>query len=454
MKKLLPKLIFFALCAGMALMLSGCIFKTAEQLYQLPELPDAYQQLQTKLDEVKASLGAEYAAPLSGSNTANVQLQDLDGDGISESTVACFRVEGSEDPLRILILRQKSDGTYEIKYELCGEGTAIDSISYVDLDGDGSKEIVVSWQISSRVHTLTAYTLGISDAISLVHLSYNEAFRVYDLDRDGQLEMMILQMDDTGENVDRVEYYDMNEGQMVLAASAPMSQELDSVSSTTLSTLRDGEPALYVTALSGEITLTDVYAVRDGSFVNITLNAETGKSSETMRIYDDVEAQDINDDGVLELPRTVQLPEAGSSRSASGYWLIYWRQFDLAGNAYTVQINYHDLSNGWYLNVPESWVGQLTVSRDDSKSIWGERTVIFSLWDGEEDSTPQPFLKIYRLSGSNRATRAKLGSRFVLLEEDSVIYAAEFLDVGWNCGLSGENLLEYFSLIRTEWSNQ
>ena len=454
MKKLLPKLILPALCAGMALVLSGCMFKTAEQLYQLPELPDTYQQLQTKLDEVKAALGAEYAAPLSGSNTANVQLQDLDGDGVSESTVACFRVDASEEPLRILIFRQKSDGTYEVKYELSGDGTAIDSISYVDLDGDGGKEIVVSWQISSKVHTLTAYTLGISDAIVLSHLSYNEAFRIYDLDRDGQLELMVLQRDDTGENVDRVEYYDMDDGQMVLAASAPMSQGIDSVSSITLSSLRDNVPALYVTVLSGEVTLTDVYAVRDGAFTNVTLNAETGKSSETMRVYSDVAAQDINGDGILELPRAVQLPESGSSHSSSGYWLIYWRQFDLEGNAYTVQVNYHDLSNGWYLNVPESWVGQITVSRDDTRSIWGERAVIFSLWDGSEDSTPQPFLRIYRLSGSNRATRAKLGNRFVLLEEDSIIYAAELIETGWNCGLSSENLIEYFSLIRTEWSNQ
>lgn len=453
MKKILPKLI---LCMGLTLLLTGCAFKTADELYALPELPDTYRQLQTKLDEVKVSLGAEYAAPLSGSNTATVQLQDLDGDGVSESTVAFFRVDSSEEPLRILIFRQKSDGAYELRYEISGDGTAIDSINYVDLDGDGDKEIVVSWQISSRVHTLTAYNLGVNDPIVLTHLSYNEAFKIYDLDRDGQLELMVLQMDDTGENVDRVEYYDMDGGQMVLAASAPMSQDIGSITSggVTVSSLRDNVPALYVTAVSGEVTLTDVYAVRDGVFTNITLQTETGKSSETMRIYDGVPAQDINDDGVLELPRAIQIPESSALYNASGHWLIYWRQFDLEGNAYTVQINYHDLSGGWYLNIPESWVGQITVSRDDTKSIWGERTVIFSRWEGGEDSEPQPFLRIYRLSGSNRATRARLGTRFILLEENSVIYAAELLDIEWNSGLSSDNLIEYFSLIRTEWSNQ
>lgn len=453
MKKNLPKLI---LCAGLALLLSGCAFKTADELYALPELPETYQQLQARLDEVKVLLGAEYAAPLTGSNTATVQLQDLDGDGVSESTVAFFRVDSSEDPLRILIFRQKEDGSYDLKYEICGDGTAIDSISYVDLDGDGDKEIVVSWQFSSRVHTLTAYTLGVSDPIVLAHLSYNENFKIYDLDRDGQLELAVLQMDDTGENVDRVEYYDMTDGQMVLAASAPMSQGIDSIPSggVVLGSLRDNVPALYVTGISGEVILTDIYAMRDGVFTNITVNPETGKSGETMRIYDGVSAQDINGDGMVEIPRAVQLPEPAAMHSASGHWLIYWRQFDVSGNAYTVQINYHDLANGWYLNIPESWVGQITVSRDDTKSIWGERAIIFSYWDGDEESDPQPFLRIYRLSGSNRATRAKLGTRFILRQENSVIYAAEILDIEWNSGLSKENLIQYFSLIRKEWSNQ
>lgn len=453
MKKTALQLI---LCLGLLLTLSGCFFKTADELYALPELPENYQQLQIKLDEVMKEQDAEYAAPLSGGNTATVQLQDLDGDGASETTVAFFRVNSSEKPLRIFLFRQQPDGHYEVAYTIEGDGTAIDSIGYVDLDGDGMKEILVSWQISTRVRTLTAYELGERDALELVHTAYNQSFVIFDLDRDNKQELLVIQTDDTGENADRVEYYDLENGQMVLAATAPLSRGMDSIAAGGVRTgyLRGNIPALYVSVACGEATVIDVYAIRDGEFTNITLNPYTGVSSETMHYYTDVAAQDINADGILELPRPVAMTEYQTAQPASNFWLIYWRQFDLDGNAYTVQINYHNLIDGWYLNVPESWVEHLVLSRDDSQSARGERAVIFSLWDGNPESAPQEFLRIYRLTGSNRASHAKLGSRFILAEENNIIYAAEFTDIGWNSGMNEDNLLDYFHIIRKEWSNQ
>lgn len=444
-------------CLGMLLALSGCFFKTVDDLYALPELPEDYKQLQVKLDEVMNELDAEYAAPLSGYNTATVQLQDLDGDGESESTIAFFRVNSNEQPLCICIFRQRADGIYEVDYTLRGDGTAIDSIYYVDVDGDGMKEILVSWQISARVHTLTAYQLGVEDAIELVHTAYNESFTVFDLDRDNQQELLVLQTDDTGESTDRVEYYNFENGQMVLAATAPMSRGADAIASGGVRTgyLRDNIPALYVSVLCGDATVTDIYAMRDGVFTNISLNPDSGVSGETMRYYTDVAAQDINSDGILELPRPVSVAEYQPTQNAvSNFWLIYWRQFDVDGNVYTVQINYHNLIDGWYLNIPENWVGQITISRDDSQSARGERAVVFSLWDGDQNTPPQEFLRIFRLAGSTRSERAELGDRFILEEEDSVIYAAQFTDIGWNSGLNENNLLDYFSIIRKEWSYQ
>lgn len=443
------------LCLGMIAMLTGCMFKSPDELYALPELPEDYQQLQVKLDEVMKELGAEYAAPLSGSNTATVQLQDMDGDGYSESTVAFFRVNSSESPLRIMIFRQRTDGVYEVRHVMEGDGNAIDSINYVDLDGDGTKDILVSWQISASVHTLTAYKIKLNEAVELVHTAYSESFTILDLDRDNQQELLVVQIDDTRENIDCVEYYDLVDGQMVLAATAPISAGADSVTAGGVRNgyLRDNIPALYLDVACGSIAVTDIYAVRDGMFTNITLDPVTGMSAETMRYYKEVSTQDINKDGILELPKPVQVPE-DQNQDTSNSWLIYWRQFDLNGNAYTVQINYHNLVDGWYLNIPENWAGRITVRRDDTKSALGERAVVFSLWNGDPEKTPQEFLRIYRLSGNNRTARAKLGNRFGLRERNNIIYAAEFQEIDWNCGLSRENLLEYFTIIQKEWSNQ
>lgn len=62
-----------------------------------------------------------------------------------------------------------------------------------------------------------------------------------------------------------------------------------------------------------------------------------------------------------------------------------------------------------------------------------------------------PFLSIYKLTGSNRATRAQ-AEGFITLREEDVIYAAQFYDCGWDCGLTENDLLmKNFQTIQTSW---
>ena len=81
---------------------SGCGFSLSpEDLYSLPQLPAEYTELNSCINAVIES-GAEYAAPISGSNIQPVQLEDLNGDG-EEEAVAFFRNSADERPLKIYI---------------------------------------------------------------------------------------------------------------------------------------------------------------------------------------------------------------------------------------------------------------------------------------------------------------------------------------------------------------
>jgi hypothetical protein len=91
------------------------------------------------------------------------------------------------------------------------------------------------------------------------------------------------------------------------------------------------------------------------------------------------------------------------------------------------------------------------VERDDRENYRGERSVVFYHWD--EHGQAEAFMTIYRLSGSNAASRAALGGRTLLLSQDSnTAYAVEFSKDGWDCGLTAEQIQERFSLITAEWS--
>ena len=66
---------------------------------------------------------------------------------------------------------------------------------------------------------------------------------------------------------------------------------------------------------------------------------------------------------------------------------------------------------------------------------------------------PEPFLVLYKLTGTSRQTRASLGNRFILTIEESTIYAAEFLECSWDCGLDEDTILEHFQLVTASYSN-
>ena len=108
---------------------------------------------------------------------------------------------------------------------------------------------------------------------------------------------------------------------------------------------------------------------------------------------------------------------------------------------------YPNVNDGWYLEIPESWRDQITLSRNDQ--VTGRREVIFSHWRGEAQE-PQAFLSIYRLSSGRNLDDGEDGW-IVLREEENVTYAARFHTGGWNCGLDEMDLLERFSTIQASW---
>ena len=190
------KTVKFILALGMLLVLSGCVSQSGENMYALPQFPDKYLELQETITDVMKQLGAEYAAPSSGSNVQTIQLQDLDSDGQRESAVAFFRVADAEKPLKLYVFKQSpSTNAYETEWVIEGEGTGIYSVAFEDLGGSKDKEIVVCWQISTKVQSLTAYSLqSDGDVVELMRSGYTKN-TVTDLDRDNDKEIVLVQMD-------------------------------------------------------------------------------------------------------------------------------------------------------------------------------------------------------------------------------------------------------------------
>lgn len=432
--------------AGIMLCLSGCFFKGVDELYVIPKSSETYVNLQEKIKEVKGT--AEYIAPQSGTNTQIIQMVDLNGDDIQEA-VAFFRDNTAEKPLKICIFKQNADGNYEVFAWIEGAGTEIESIEYRNLTGNRNYEILVSWKVSAGVHTLVAYNVSYGQVTELMRSGYTD-YLTTNLDQDAQDEILLVQTDSGNPSSNRMELYDSDGGYIVMRSSAPLSEGTN-VTSWKVGPLEGGAVGLFVTRnMESGGRITDILAVVEDKLKNLSYDPKTGQSLETVRHYTGVEATDIDEDGMIEVPLCQAIPVVGNANTNETFWQVQWWQYNAGGVRRMDVTTYYNNTDHWYLTLPESWNGVITLSRRENTAI-GERAVVFSYWNGDKKTEPDSFLVIYQLTGTNRTTRAKLNHRFTFCANSEAIYAAEFADCVWDCGLDQQRLTDRFHLISNEW---
>lgn len=466
------------------LALTGCGLRSGDDLYALPKTSVEYESLRNALQGLLDS-GLEYAAPLSGSNTQPVQDVDLDGDGIGEA-VAFFRDSSAQEAsLQVYFFAQNEDGEYEVMTVISGQGSAINSVAYPKLADDDNRELVITWQISSGIYALSAYSVWQGGSQQLLDAQNYTRYTVQDLDEDGLDELFLFHLDPSDVSNNRAECYDYADGGLAKRSEAYLSSDLASIERIRFSRLYSGENALYLTgyAASGtegdnsasSIQITDILALRDGKLANVTRDESAGSSLSTRRrIY--LSDQDLDGDGVWEIPilsNSYERLETGEVCVSENFYLVSWVQFDLEGNQHPLSMTYYNNSDGWYLSIPEEWKGQIALARSDcNEGVTVERSIQFyalekqnAALDSQLQTDPETgkavlsntearlFLTVFKNTGADRTTRSNVGSRVVLeTAEEDAVYSVS-LDENSLSGWTAETVQENLHIIVTNWSN-
>ena len=403
--------------AFMALTCAGC---AADQLYALPQMTDEYVQLEELIAE-RVRAGGEYAAPLSGSNRQTVQLHDLDGDGTPEAVA--FLADSSHTP-NVCVYRRNDEGEYYLFVAIEGVGSAVDSVEYADLTGNGANELILSWQIGGGIRLLSVYALREEEQVQLLSADCEE-FMVCDLDGNGVGELMDLTGDYGSGLVTRYDFSggDSDGGDGFEQSDALLSDGVEEVLRMRPGYLSDGTAALFVESRWGDDGLiTDVLCAADGQLENITRDA-SGRSYTLRRAG--AFAADINGDRALEIP------------DSEGD-MLRWYGLDASGARTLALSTYHDYEDGWYLILPDEL---LDAAVEKTEIVPGETAVTFTVRGSER-------LTIYRLTGENRLDRAAEEGRVILAKDGATVYAAASPPEG---GVSLDGMEDRFNLIYLEW---
>ena len=438
MKRAVKKCILLLAGLALAAVLSSCtVFDSSvEQLFTLPRMAPEYTGLSQQLDSL-ISQGYEYASPSGGRNIQSVQMVDLEDDGRQEALVF-LRRSADEKPLKIMVYRLDGDDSYSLLCTIESSGTAVDSVYYQDLNGDGRRELIVGWRISADVQTLAAYSIE-PEPVALMSCGYSR-FSIQDLNGDGAPSLLVIRAD--GELGPVAEFYGWQEEQMGVSYRCRLSSSMTALNRGSVVTgMADRDtPAVFITGVdTTSMAVTDILIYRpEAGLVNVALDKTSGVSA-AVYPYRQLAPQDIDGDGVTEIPCPL-----GDSAAEQTDGLVSWMSWQSDGRFQQIAKTYHSLSSGWYFTIPASWwsweVDAVT------GGIQNESQMTLRI---NGDSV----LTIYTITGENRDNRSRMGSRIVLRRQATTVYAGEVYEIAPYYGMDEDLLRRSFSLILGTWNN-
>lgn len=432
------KIVYALLLLLTALLFAGCSMMTVDQMYRLPKHSDSYNNLQSAIDEAMQDLS--YSAPLSGENQQNVQLADLDGDG--EDEYILFAKSSEEKPLRILVFRISQEQCRLVTTVACN-GSAFDVVEYANMDSRPGLEIVVGRRLSDQlVRSVSVYTLQDNDVIQMVSVNYTKLLTV-DLDGNHLNELMVFRPGSVEDGQGVVELYAVKNNAMERYNEVPMSEPAEKLKRVVVGNLDGGVPAVFAASTVDDTTIiTDIFTIVDGLLANVAVSNESGTSIQTMRNFY-VYADDLDNDGEVELPSLINMKPLEGKLSEDRHHLIRWYAMTPSGDEVDKVHTFHNFVGGWYVQLDSDWAQRVTVE------VYGNQ-FIFHLWDKSYKTTEKLFT-VTALTGQNREERATADGGFVLHRTESTLYTATLKPAAEELGLTQDRLIFSFRLIQQDW---
>lgn len=418
---------------------AGCSVRTVDQMYMLPKRPENYSNLQSVIEG--AMSGLEFCAPLTGDNQQSVQMADVDGD--SEQEYLVFAKGGSQLPLRILVFDKVND-VYLHTDTIESNGASFDQVEYVHMDEKPGLEVVVGRQVSDQlVRSVSIYTFSGGEAEQLMTANYQKYVTV-DMNGDDRTELFVLRPGQAETNTGVAELYTMKTGIIERSNEVSMSAPVDKLKRILVGKLQDQKPAVYVASAVGDTSLiTDVYTQNGELLTNVSFSNDSGTSVQTLRNYY-VYADDMDNDGVLEMPRLVTMFPLEDIPITDRTDLILWYAMDSDGRTVDKLYTYYDAAGGWYMELDKILAQKITVRRMAN-------TCEFYVWD-EAHTNALKIMTVYTLTGQNRGEQSLANGRFVLLKTDTITYAASLDAAATEYGLTQDSLIRSFYLIHRDWN--
>ena len=432
------------LCAALLLMSScGFVVGDINTLMRPPRPSGEMLLIQQALENDVKEYTMKF--PRTGDHRSAYIMHDLNGDGADEALVF-YTTKGDKSVPGMLYMHilGKTGDTWSSKdKKLIENASGIDKVEFIDMDNDGSDEVLVGYSLLTGPDKLLCVYSCKEKLTEYFSQNYNEYItapltgEVHEDESTPVTNLMLVKSSPTEPPVAMARLFTISGGSFVENGSAAIDSQVSSYGRLHLTSWGE-RPVVLVDALKGSsYMVTDVvyYDPDKKQLMAPTFNSTTLQSEQTQRTQ--VACRDIDNNGSIEIPLMTALPLvkiANSQPAPEDYvYLTRWIDYNITipSEPQVVLSAVMNYADGYYLRFPDNWLEAapstdsvellpvmplITVTRDTAKR---ERT--FYAFDYMQNAPGRTLFSVRTFQEKDWGTDVSTGYN-MLLKSDTMVY--------------------------------
>ncbi len=436
---MIKKFICLCLVTVLVFCFSGCsLFEgSVDDMLLPPKLEGEMRPIQEALEDA-AGQDITLRYPETGEYRSAIVLKDLNNDAENEAIAFYSVTEDSTVTMHINVIAA-SDEQWQSKGDMSLVGNGIEKVTFADLDGDGSLEIIVGFLVFGTVDKkIGVYSFNGETFVQRALEQYTN-FVCVDMTKDGIKDLTLI-YHNAAEKSAFSKVFSMTTSGIAEVGKVALDGGITSYLTPVISSLRDGSPAIYIDAVKGSGMLTEILWFTGGTLKTV-YDSSAPEAILTYR-QNSVESRDYNGDSVIDIPLSEILISTASLADIDKVYFTNWSDFD--GHSFrTLSSSFVNISDGYSLTVPAQWKDKIYLLRRTEQRM----RVIYS-YDPSKKTSGKELFRIAVVADTNYDSQDYSDKGyFELAKEKELVYLAR-INQDNSFEINEKTVLSMFELIK------
>ncbi len=347
-----------------------------QSLMRPPRPTGEKQEIHEVLDAKVGSYKLQY--PYRGKHRSSIVMDDLTGDGIEEAMVL---YQGLSDTGITVMFIGMEQGNWSEIGSYTSQATQVDQVCFGDINGDGRDEAIIGWgNAVNSASNICVYAVQNGSVVETpLNLAYSEMI-VMDFDGDGGDEIFTATISSTKQQA-TARLIRIREGVPETMGAANLDATVSHYIGICAGLINEYELGVVLDGMKSSGTGTSyvtelLYWDNENKILQTPFYDPNTLSANYMRRFTAVTSQDINDDGIIEIPIVNPLPGYTAPASDDTCYITNWHRYDNRENMLERVVGMVvNLRDGYSFVIPDMWREKVTTQADAEHS-----TLTFYEW--------------------------------------------------------------------------